>query len=279
MEDPYSTGPRLSAVTSGTTVTDRTSTPAAHPLPSGEFPVETHFDVLRRFMSVSRNGADPVEPAAVEAHGLPPHAAELNAAFLCDIGLLIEEKAGRFKPTPVAMQLINTQIADEGRARRLLRSLVEKTWFGTAARVFLRADRPESFREEDLLAALAAAIPIPVEQNRGALRVLLEYLGYTGILTRSDSTVPRMNGKPIRTEPAAVAPPSSAPVIPQTGRREHPPSGATHPPDEAADWEVIQTSEFYLKILPKSAAVKRLRKQLSLLEQKLHESAKPATDP
>lgn len=85
----------------------------AYTLPSGKFPLDAHFVVLRRFMSLSRNGTEPVTAASVEGQGIPAGAAELNVAFLSGMGLLIEEKHGEFKPTPVAMQLVNTQLADE----------------------------------------------------------------------------------------------------------------------------------------------------------------------
>jgi len=250
----------------------QTTTPA-YSLPSGQFPLETHFAVLRRFMSVSHNGTEPVTAAAVEGQGIPPGAAELNVAFLSGIGLLIEEKHGEFKPTPVAMQLVNTQLADESRGRRLLRSLIEKTWFGTIARNLPRSNSTAAVPPEELAAALAAAAQVSVDEEAGAIGVLMEYLAHTGILVLADR---RTSGGSERAEPIEVArrdagrevasPRGKGRTVPT--RKDAIPSTATSP-----EWEEIQTNEFSLRIRPHPAAVMRLRKQLDLLEQKLAEQA------
>jgi hypothetical protein len=245
-------------------------TPPRFPLPSGEFTMEAHFDVLRRFMSASRNGVEPVDATAVEGNGVPLGAARANCAFLCGIGLLVEEKPGQFKPTAVAMQFINTQLGDDSRGRRLLKSLIEKSWFGTAAKAVVRADSPKSSQEEDLRSALAGAARIPPGEREGELRVLVEYLTYTRIYIPA---APVSSGSRNEAASAASTPRravTAAPLAPpeptqQSGRQ------AVAPANENPDWEVVQTSEFHLRIEPKAAAVRRLRKQLDLLEQKLNE--------
>jgi hypothetical protein len=243
------------------------SASTTHPLPSGRFPLETHFAVLRRFMSVSRNGVEPVAPEAAEGEGVPAGAAQENAAFLSDLGFLIEEKPGQFKPTAVAMQLVNTQLADEQRGRRLLRSIVAKTWFAGSVAAVLRNEPTAPPPEEDLVTALVSAAHLAAGQEEASLRVLLQYLEYTGILQLPER-------QPVRPASPSGAVAGSAPTaVPLAPARAVPPRGP-HPavsPDESEGWEVIQTSEFSLKIRSSSAAVKRLRKQLDLLEQKLLE--------
>jgi hypothetical protein len=251
---PSTSGPALRPPASG-------SGPAAapHPLPSGKYPLETHFALLRRFMSVSLNGAEPVEPSAVEGQGVPPGCAQANAGFLSDLGLLVEEKPGRFKPTPLAMQLVNTQLADDQRGRRLLGSLVRKTWFGATAQTFLRARQGQPFGESDLITTLTSAVRLPSGRDDGAIRVLIGYLVYTGIVVMPERQGSRTDAAAVSTRGAALA---NAP-----SSRRAPPSAAA----DRADWEVIDTNEFSLRIRPTPAAVKRLRKQLDLLDQKLKE--------
>lgn len=243
-----------------------------HPLPSGEFPFATQLDVVRRFMAASRNGTVPVAPASVEGAGLPAGAAQANAAFLADSGLLVEERPGQFKPTPVAMQLVNTLLADEGRGRRLLRSIVEKTWFGRAAKALVGTRDAASVTEADLANALAAAAGIPEAEHRASLLLLVAYLSYTGILSRPP-------GIPSR-------PPGAPPVETPRTDRESPPPGSTGPSSRARaaevsppkreepEWEMVQTSEFSLKILPTASALQRLRRQLDLLEERLRETGR-----
>jgi hypothetical protein len=210
-------------------------------------------------MSVSLNGVEPVEPSAVEDQGVPPGAAQGNAGFLSDLGLLIEEKPGRFKPTPVAMQWVNTQLADDQRGRRLLGSLVQKAWFGAAARNYLRAHPGQPFSENDLVLTLTSAVRLPNGPDEGAIRVLVDYLVYTGIVVLPAHEFLGANPAGISTE--GTPPKTSSPPRKGLGRASA----------DQADWEVIETNEFSLRIRPKPAAVKRLRKQLDLLEQKLGE--------
>jgi hypothetical protein len=239
----------------------------AHPLPSGRFPLAVHMAVLRRFMSASRNGVEPVAPETVEEQGVPPGAARENAAFLSDLGLLIEERPGQFKPTPVAMQLINTQLSDEKRGRRLLRSIVAKTWFAGSAAALLRRERTRPVDEAELLVAVASDAHLPAASDLEPIRVLVEYLVYSEVIVLPA----RQTHGPSGSARAAVLAPPNATQEPPAGvlRPEHSPSS----PDQRgpADWEVIQTSEFSLRIQPSRAAVKRLRKQLDMLDEKLKE--------
>lgn len=243
----------------------------AHPLPSGAFPFPVQFDVLRRFMATSRNGAEPVAPAAVEGPGLPAGAAESNAAFLGDIGLLVEEMPGKFKPTPVAMQLINTQLADESRGRRLLRSIVEKTWFGKAAKSLLESPAASVTQEAELASALAVAAAVPEGEEVPALHLLVEYLVYTGIFVPPASTE-RPAGPPTTAESSTRPVPPARRGSRPVAAHANPPTPTPCPDDADREWEVIETSEFSLRVRPSASAIRRLRKQLDLLDERMAEA-------
>jgi hypothetical protein len=234
---------------------------ATRPLPAKRFPLSVHFDVLRRFMSVSRNGAEPVTPDSVEGGDVPVGAAQLNVAFLSDAGMLVEEAAGRFKPTPVAMQFINTKTADEDRGRRLLRSVVAKLWFGRTAVAFLQAN--PNGAGSALSAALAAEAQVPTAEGAGGIAVLREYLTYTGILASPTST------------PAPVAGSTSSPSRPvrRPGKR------ATTSGPDASGWKTLRTDDFDLKIRPDPEAVRKLRKHLDLFEEELGPGADGRSSP
>jgi hypothetical protein len=221
-----------------------------HPLPAEQFPLSVHFDVLRRFMSVSHNGVEPVTPLSVEGGEVPEGAAQLNVGFLSDAGMLIEEAAGRFKPTPLAMQFINTKLGDEDRGRRLLRSVVAKLWFGRAAVAFLQAN--PNGAGPDLAGALAAEAQVPKPEGGGSIAVLLEYLTYTGLVAPRDGTQGRMAG-------------SMSPAPPVKGPGRSPTTGGSEP----SDWKVLRTDDFDLRIRSDPAALRRLRKHLDLLEEDL----------
>jgi hypothetical protein len=232
-----------------------------HPLPAEQFPLSVHFDVLRRFMSASRNGTEPVAPRSVEGGELAEGAAQLNAPFLSDAGMLIEEAPGKFKPTPVAMQLINTKISDEERGRRLLRSIVAKLWFGRAAVAFLQAN-PDGGGPE-LRDALAAEAQVPTGEGEGSVAVLVEYLTYTGLVALPARATDRTAGPSSPASRPARRPEMRA----GTGGRE--PSG----------WKALRTNDFDLHIRPYPEAVQRLRKHLDLLEKELEQGLEGRPSP
>lgn len=216
-------------------------------------------------MVVSQNGVEPIPPAAVEGSGLPAEAAQKNAPFLSDVGLLVEDAPGTYKPTPVAMQFINTMATSEDRGRKVLRSLVAKSWFARAVTDAVQAwgvvPRPE------LIAELSAIAETREGHPDRSLGVLLDYLTYTGIVAETEHGFVRADASTLARTPAGgVA--SSARVAGST-----PPADATPSPASkkagTPNWEVLQTSEFELRVLATPAAVRRLRKHLDLLEEKL----------
>lgn len=232
-----------------------------HPLPSDRFPLAVHLDVLRRFMAVSRNGAEAVTPEVVEAAGLPPGAAQLNVGFLADSGLVVEEAAGRFKPTPVAMQLINTLSLDDGRGRRLLRSVVAKLWFGRVADGVLRATPGAGSAE--LTSRLATEADGSGSPSGRSVQVLLEYLRYTGLLGAepSNGSAPERAGRPVEPLPGASA----------RTKRTEPRSPRSK---DRSRWRSIQAEDFELRVRPNHDSIHRLRRQLDILDEELS-----ATDP
>jgi hypothetical protein len=226
-------------------------------MPSDQHALAVHLEVLRRFMSVSRNGVEPVAPAAVEGGDLPTGAVQLNVAFLADSGFLIEEAPGRFKPTPVAMQLMNTLSTDEQRGRRLLRSLVSKLWFGRVVTAVRQSD-PRAGAPEVLARLIDEAAASGPEERRAA-NVLLEYLTFSGLVDPGPAEAHDREGPPASGSSGRI--PGRVPV-----RRTGPPKGSP------SEWKVVRTDDFELKIRSDRAAVRRLRRQLDLLEEELAEN-------
>lgn len=247
-----------------------------HPLPSEAFPLETHFAVLRRFMSVSRNGVDPVDPQAVEGGEIPAGAAQGNARFLADLGLLVEEAPGKFKPTGLAMQYVNTAALDDSRGRKMLRSLVAKMWFGRAATALLQA-RSE-IPAKELAAMLAGESHASTASAGASAGILIEYLGYVGMVVLTERGISLAGSAP---RPAMSGGSNSAAPRPAPGPMAPPPQPRSAAPADSAvparptakgrrsPMRRIQTEDFDLKIRPDSTAVGRLRKQLDLLDEEL----------
>ena len=288
--------------------TRKTRTPTKFPLPSDRVSFGRHFDVLGGFMAASRNGKEPVSAVSVEAGGLPAQSAQLNTGFLVSIGLLEEPERGKFRPSPEAMRLLVARSVSDDRAGPLLRGLLENSWFAEAARGLLA--RKPAVSEEDLVAELTLAAGTDAGRKADALRVLIDYLGYAGIVMRTEhglvagspaasgnlqatttSPTPKLaygfSPEAARFMPSAGVAPMAPPET--TVRSFFAPSGVmpgggttvrfnlgplATPPD--AEWRIIQTNDFYVKVRPSPEAVADLRDHLELLDRRLRQAEKAA---
>jgi len=242
----------------------RPRTHSKYPLPSERFPFETHFEILRQFAVRTKQGAEPVGTAAVEGGAVPKQAAALNVRFLTSLGLLKEdEKAkGKYAPTPTAVKFVTVRNASEEKARPILRSIVESSWFGEFAKnVFAtRAVIPEDEFVRDL--AIYAEVS-DMTKKEPALRTVTAYLTYTGLVTKAGNGNLTL-GTSAAAEAGAVSTPT--PAVPASAEvRAAPEAGAY----VSADWHVIQTEDFYVKVRSDVDVMADLRAYLDLLERKV----------
>lgn len=252
--------------------TPRTRAPTNYPLPSERFGFTDHLEVLRRFALVTANGTKAVPALEVGGGNVPKYAPMLNTGFLCDVGLLVEEGRGRFKPTPEALRFLTTRSASEDRARPILRALIDGKWFAEAARSYLQMNPVVS--ETDLVQDLAIVAQTDLKRKERAIRVLVDYLVYAGIVARSEQgLILGFNGSP-----ALTASPASPQLEPPLLAAEQPRMVQPSVPPDASGWETIQTNDFFLRIRAKPSVVGWLRKHLDLLEEKLKESGSASVE-
>jgi len=280
----------------------RSRTPTRFPLPSERFSFAAHLDVLARFVNQSRNGAEAVAAPSVEdGQTVKRQSASLNTGFLTSVGLLTEESTGRFLPTELAKQFVLTRTASDERARPILRSAIEPQWFAEGAKLLLQTKQP--IAEDDLVTELALLAQTDRVKKEGALRVLVEYLVYAGIVVRTDRglvagnsvmappipvPVPIALSMPVK-DMAAWSPPEAG-VVPAQLATPTPTVATPGPisvrfalgpllaPPGIVEWKTLQTDNFVLKVRASKASLASLRKHLAILEEELPESAPGAPD-
>ena len=248
----------------------RTKAPSKYDLPSERFIFPTHFEVLRRFITATSNGKEPVPAAKVEGTGVPVQAAVLNAKFLTSIGLLEKTGAGVFRPTPVAIQLVMSKSVSDEKARPILRTQIENSWFAEVVTLGLGGKSPMS--EEELLGELAVAAQTPFDKKKGALGILLDYLLFAGIVTKNENGIVLGSGVNLSTSTAPGHAGVSGPTF-DAGR-----AAVRAPlvvPADTPGWETLQTTDFVLHIRANKAAVDDLRQYLILLEKKIERIPQP----
>lgn len=273
------------------TPTRKTRAPTRFPLPSERIPFELHFEVLRRFQTATGNGREAVPATAVEGIGLRQQAAQLNTGFLTAIGLLSEEERGKFKPTNEALSFLVTRSANEDRARPIIRALLEGQWFTETAKIVL-ASKPV-VSEQELCQELAIAAATDATRKGGALKVLVDYLTYAGVVRRTEQGL-TLGATALVVPPApptvqAVQPESpKGPPAPQVvfrppqfvvgGQPQPMPPGVTigfgiaPAPGTMLAWRTIQTDDFLIRVRPDLAVIADVRDHLDLLERKLRQA-------
>lgn len=236
--------------------------PSAEVLPSDRFSFQTHFDVIRRFVTMTRNGTQAIDAEAVEGEGVPAQAASLNVRFFKSINVLSMEERGLYLPTPGAIKLHMARSVSDEKARPILQELIKDSWFAKTAQAVLNSQTP--LPEDQFLGELAIAAQTEKTRKEPALRVLLEYLDYSRFVLRDAKGV--MLAVPV----GQVAQVKEANRI-GTGSREGVAVTdiAPGPGDFTPGWHVLQTEDFTLRIRSDLDAIEDLLAHVQTLKRKV----------
>ena len=233
--------------------------PAAQILPSDRHSFVGHFDVLKRFVTLTGGGKEGIDAERVEGEGVPAQAGSLNVRFLKSVGLLSTTDRGLYIPTTEAVRFVTARSVSDDRARPILKALLEPTWFVGTAKSVLQGGT--SMSEDQFLGELAIAAQTDREKKGSALRVILEYLVWSGHVLRDEKGL-RLSA-PLgdtmafgQASPETPPPDASAVQIPQ------PASGP------GSTWHVIQTEDFILKIRSDEYVIDDLIAHLEPLRRK-----------
>ena len=244
--------------------TPKPRTHSRYVLPSNRHHFSVHFDILRRFVTGTRGGVEGVTADRVEGEVVPVQAASMNVRFLRDIGLLTPTERGRYKPTPEAIRFVNARSLSDDRARPVLSALLSSRWFADVARSVF-ATQP-IMTEDQFIGELALVAETDREKEEPALRVILGYLVYAGLVTRDERGLSLGTSPSPRAETVGQALGQFETPVPSTEPRVTAPEKAV---TEAPGWHILQTEDFYVKIRSDLAAVEDLVEHLATLKKKI----------
>ncbi len=233
----------------------RTRVRSRYVLPSERHPFSVHFDVLRRFISLSKHGAEPVPAKNVEGAGIPVQAASMNVRFMRSIGLLtVKERRGFYIPTPEAMKFVSALSVSRDKARPILRGLLSEQWFTELTRTLL-SQRPV-MTEEQLIDELTLAAETDREKKGEALRVVIDYLVYTAILKRDEQGLSLATIQPEAAEGEK--------------RTRHGAADLSANVTVGEEWHTLQTEDFVLRVRSDPDVLEELEQHLMLLKKKVN---------
>ncbi len=230
-------------------------------LPSNRHNFQVQFDILKRIASQGRSGG--IAASQVEGEGIPAQAASMNVRFMRDIGLINASDRGLYVPTQETVQFVNAKSVSEDKAKPILAAVITKTWFAELA-ISVFSGEP-IMSEDRFLGELAIAAQTDKIKEQLALRTLLEYLVYTGIIVRDE------RGLSLGVQSKTSAPDQTNPIPEKIGPFEAPvpEKPMEKQGQEIPGWHIIQTEDFYVKVKSDLDTVDDLILHLQTLQKKI----------
>lgn len=141
-------------------------------------------DILKAYVIASNQGADAIsyKDVAVVAN-LHPTNVSRNNSFLAESGFIVSERYGYYRPAIEVTEFAKEAPWDEDGAKRHIRLLIDKTWYGEIIRQKFQM-RGLLAKEELIKAFGIKATPDPSDANR--LDLLLDFLEYTDYLQKDE---------------------------------------------------------------------------------------------
>ena len=251
------------------TIATRTRVHSKYILPSDRNPFPIHFEILRRFVTHTRSGAEPIPAERVEGEGIPVQAASMNVRFLTSIGLLKFDSKGLYLPSQEAIRFVNAKSVSDERARPILRDVLKPAWF-TELAVSVLQSQP-LMTEDQFVGELALAAETDKTRKEPALRVILEYLVYSGTLSRDERglSLGQGSGPTPSADIGFGAAGLSRVAIPGGPVGEQRAANVGDRISEQSGWHVVQTEDYYLKVRSDPEVVAELTDQIDLLKKKI----------
>lgn len=264
------------------------------PVPSERLGMDTHLTVIKAGVLASRAGAEAVSTERIEqSPEVRKQAASLIMGFLVDFGVF--QKEGRnYRPTDIGVGFVRLFQLDENRAKAVLRPLVEKTWWGQSTKTLL--EFTPSLAEDSLVKELMIESGVFDSKKERAIRVLVDWMDYTGYIERREGTIKFPPGgasiaAPSQSTPSAVT--ATAPVhtalpvsesakpmalspVPHMPAVGQAPGTAPTPsvPHLPTGWVTLNwPNSFHVQINPTAKALRVLRAAIAQLEAAIEADA------
>jgi hypothetical protein len=161
-----------------------------HPLPSYEISFEKHFEIIKAYVELSKEGKELVSWKDFE--GLVSMSSKYisaNNKFFESIGLIkASEKVKRkYYPTQEAIEFSKAKVWDEEKAKAILRELIKNSWFWKSAKQLLNVRNGKCSKDE-LIKKLGIDSGAD-KKHYPSLNVLIEYLMYVDLIGEKNGVI------------------------------------------------------------------------------------------
>ena len=163
-----------------------------YPLPAST--LENDLLILKGLITYSEKGDTPVNYREIKINiNNTLISKELN--FFSSIGLANEVSRGKYTPTPECIEFINKlDWDDQDAAKKVLRTLLEKTWFGDFAIKLLKVQKEIDLHS--LAKKLGEECEADKELDKSAIKRLIKWLEYAGIVEIDENEIVHLKEVP-----------------------------------------------------------------------------------
>ena len=168
----------------------RSVTKLKHPLPYYDVPFEKHFEIIKAYVVISKEGKEALSCRDLRGStSVSPNRVSANNKFFEDLGLIekTEKGQGKYRPTEKAVEFSKAKDWDEEEAKRILRDIILESWFWQSTNELLSV-KGGRVPKEKLINRLGLDSGAD-RKHTPALKVLLEYLKYVGLIDEEDGII------------------------------------------------------------------------------------------
>jgi len=154
-------------------------------LPQKRMSFENELAVLKGVVEFSEKGNKPVTYKDIKIPGVCLTNVSSELSFLRSIDFLRDgDKRGTYIPTPQAINFVNNlNWNKEAEAKRILRQMLLKAWFGNLT---IRLLKIKELSIEDLISELGKEAMADPKKDRKSIERLIEWLKYAEIIEISE---------------------------------------------------------------------------------------------
>jgi hypothetical protein len=161
-----------------------------YPLPSYQLNFEKHFEIIKAFVELSKDGKKPVSWRDFKGLvSVDPHRVSENIKFFESIGLIrvAEKERGKYYPTEETIRFLKAKVWKEEEAKNILRQLVVNSWFWQNTKQLLNVRNGKCSKDE-LIRKLGIDSGAS-EKHLSSLNILIEYLKYVELIKEENGTI------------------------------------------------------------------------------------------
>jgi hypothetical protein len=161
-----------------------------YPLPSYGLSFKRHFEIIKAFVELSKDGERAVSwkdfKGLVSIH---PHYVSENMKFFESIGLIraAEKERGKYYPTEEMVRFSKAIVWSEEEAKNVLRKLLVNSWFWQSTKQLLNVKSGEC-PKDDLIRKLGFDSGAN-KKHLSSLNILVEYLRYVELINEENGTI------------------------------------------------------------------------------------------